>query len=102
MDGRFMQDLQGFRDFCGFPFTVVSGFRCHEHNIAVGGEKDSMHLVGRAADIRFHDGIELYRLIKMAPLYFKGIGLNDGSVHVDNRDNEVAFTYYKNYVKKSV
>lgn len=35
----------------GGAIQVNSGYRCREHNLAVGGVKGSQHLVGEAADI---------------------------------------------------
>lgn len=37
----------------GFPLTVVSGKRCEARNKAVGGAKNSQHVLGRACDLRF-------------------------------------------------
>lgn len=34
------------------PIKIVSGYRCPEHNKAVGGVKNSQHLSGNAADIK--------------------------------------------------
>jgi uncharacterized protein YcbK (DUF882 family) len=35
----------------GEPVAITSGWRCPEHNIAVGGVQGSRHTAGRAADI---------------------------------------------------
>jgi len=35
----------------GFNITIHSGYRCKEHNRAVGGAPRSQHLYGKAADI---------------------------------------------------
>lgn len=101
MDHAFMTLLQHLRDLCKFPFDIESGYRCEKHNAAIGGEEHSLHKLGKACDIRFADGAELYKLIKFAPLFFTGLGVNNGSVHVDSRGGPgIAFTYYKHYVKK--
>lgn len=102
MNSGFMDSLQHYRDLCKIPFIILSGFRCEKENIRVGGESDSRHLVGCAADIRFHDGEEFYKLIKFVPLFFNGFGINNGSIHVDTRPSPpMAWTYYKNYEKKT-
>ena len=36
---------------------ITSGFRCTKNNIAVGGDKNSAHLLGQAADFYFGSGI---------------------------------------------
>lgn len=102
MDLTFMDSLQHFRNLCGFPFQVLSGFRCPKENARVGGEPDSRHLDGLASDIAFHNGDELYKLIKFAPIFFNGLGINNGSVHVDKRNTQTGWTYYKNYEKIKV
>ncbi len=42
--------LQLLRDMWG-PITITSGFRCKEHNKAIGGEHKSQHMLGTATDI---------------------------------------------------
>ena len=43
--------LQPIRDKYGKPIVVTSGFRCEKLNKAVGGVKNSQHVLGEAADI---------------------------------------------------
>lgn len=43
--------LQPLRDYMNRPIIVNSGFRSKEVNKAVGGSKDSGHMLGTAADI---------------------------------------------------
>lgn len=97
MDDYFINKLQYMRDYCGFPFKILSGFRCKDHNTAIGGKPNSQHLNGNAADIVYHNGTELYSLIAAAIRFgMRGIGVNNGTIHVDTRDGAyVAFTYYK-------
>ena len=45
------------------PITVNSGYRCREHNLAVGGVRNSQHLAGEAADICCADNEKLKQLI---------------------------------------
>jgi len=44
--------LQPIRDKYGHAITVTSGYRCPKLNAAVGGVKNSQHLLGEAADIK--------------------------------------------------
>ena len=39
---------------------VVSGYRCKEHNMAVGGATNSQHCLGIAADIQVTDDTGIY------------------------------------------
>lgn len=43
--------LEAIRAERGSPVIVTSGYRCAEHNAAVGGAPRSYHMIGRAADI---------------------------------------------------
>lgn len=72
------------------PITVLSGYRCAEHNRAVGGKADSQHVLGRAADIRV-EGVSLrdlwYAAVAVPLFNAGGVGLYVGGefVHVDVR-----------------
>jgi len=50
-DPRLVAALEDLRRGVRAPIHVLSGCRCLEHNRAVGGAKDSQHLLGTAADI---------------------------------------------------
>ncbi len=87
------QVLEKIREACGGRrVTILSGFRSHAHNQAVGGASKSMHMEGKAADITV-DGmapsdvhaktLELYREAKIA---IGGLGKYSGWVHVDIRE----------------
>ena len=56
------QLLEEIRDAYGHPIVVTSGFRTPLVNSAVGGVPNSLHLVGRAADIRpnLHPSCDYY------------------------------------------
>jgi len=46
-----IQRLQEFRNWYNRPMIINSGYRTPEHNRAVGGATNSMHMKGIAADI---------------------------------------------------
>lgn len=50
--GRLAQLLEQVRKMVGRPITITSGYRCPELNKAVGGQPNSQHMQGCAADIR--------------------------------------------------
>ncbi len=81
-----LSELQRRAD--GRCIDLTCGFRTQRTNRSVGGERDSLHLSGRAADIRI-PGIptsRLYRtLLQMEP---GGVGLyaHQGFCHVDTGD----------------
>jgi hypothetical protein len=48
----------------GAPITATSGFRCQEHNKAVGGKDDSRHKRGMAIDMIADDLDKLERIAR--------------------------------------
>ena len=82
----FMAMLQKARKLAGLPFTIMSGFRCHDHNTMVGGVPDSAHMSGLAADIRARNSLERHSIL--TAIYaagFQRIGIykDRGFIHVD-------------------
>lgn len=67
--------LDPLRELYGKPIIVNSGYRCIKLNKAIGGAKNSQHLVGQASDIRTvqntkESNKELFDLIKNSKLPF--------------------------------
>ena len=88
MNPEFLEKLDKLREACGFPFVITSGYRTEDHNKAVGGEKGSAHLLGRAADIQCN-GIQAYMILTLAAKFgFTGIGVKQSGggryVHLDD------------------
>lgn len=77
------------REEFGRPLKVNSGYRSPEHNEKVGGAKNSMHVLGQAADIAplkkdMKHIADLWRIAKkLNPS--GGVGLYDTFVHLDVR-----------------
>jgi zinc D-Ala-D-Ala carboxypeptidase len=88
LDPLLLVGLEWLRRLVGKAVTINSGYRCGGHNQAVGGEADSQHMEGRAADIAVA-GILPARLKDLAQQipYFMdgGIGLYETFLHVDVR-----------------
>lgn len=80
--------LQELRDTIHVPIGINSGCRCLAHNAAEGGERNSYHLKGLAADIRVPK-MRLYDLYRIVLRFktFKGIGYYPAQrfLHVDLR-----------------
>lgn len=85
MDAAFMAALETARIRAQLPFHVTSGFRCAEHNAAIGGAPHSTHRFGAAADVRARDGATRHILVSSAiRAGMTGIGLYRGGwVHMD-------------------
>lgn len=82
--------LQRMRDDIGKPIVVNSGVRCAKHNAEVGGEPNSYHLKGMAADIRVAD-MKPATVAAVAMRYFRGVGIYRTFVHVDIRRQRTVF-----------
>lgn len=87
--------LESARTACGsHPMTILSGYRSPAHNAAVGGAKASQHMEGRAADITVQGvtPVEVHAMIlqlyRQGAIKIGGLGLYDGWVHVDIRDQD--------------
>lgn len=79
--------LDDVREHFGVPVVITSGHRCAKHNAAVGGAKESQHVLGTAADIKVSGvapkKVQEYLLKKYPSKY--GIGVYPSWVHIDVR-----------------
>ena len=81
-----MDALQALRIAQDRPLRVNSGYRCPEHNVNVGGVKDSFHVKGMAFDISIRGMNESERLKLMDDAIgvgFTGLGFYETFLHVD-------------------
>lgn len=82
--------LEELRRTVGKPLRIVSGYRCPQHNRAVGGAPRSYHVLGQAADIPRGYATEA----QAAAAGFLGIGLSGPwAVHVDVRPTRARWRY---------
>lgn len=82
IDHVLVDRLQQIRDHFGKSVHVNSGFRCPAHNKKVGGNPQSGHLEGMAADIRI-TGVKPAQIAKYAQsIGIARIGLYDCFVHI--------------------
>ena len=88
------ENLQILRDEIGEPIHINSSYRPPDYNKKIGGAKNSQHLTASAADITCKSkspkqlAAIVERLIKEGKLYFGGIGIYPGFIHVDIRKNK--------------
>lgn len=82
--------LQKVREEFGKAIKVTSGYRCLDHNIAIGGATKSSHIDGLAADITpvilNFDDLDLLYEICYNIFDNIGDGRNKGFIHVDVRE----------------
>lgn len=87
-----IEKLQKLRDEYGESITITSGYRCPEHNKAIGGASKSQHILGTAVDIKTKDLDKLYKLCEK---HFTSIGDGrpKGFIHVDLRPDTRRWIY---------
>ena len=85
IDEDAMDKLQALRNKLGRPILVTSAYRSKAHNAAVGGAQESLHLQGKAFDIRMdnHDPGEFE--VAARAVGFTGFGFypKQGFMHID-------------------
>ena len=87
VDTELLRILEVVRSHFDRPITITSGFRCVDHNAAVGGSDRSQHLYGRAADIAV-DGVSPAIVAELADqLGAGGVGTYETFTHIDSRSN---------------
>lgn len=97
MSETLMDKLDELRGLVGHPIYVTSGYRCPEHNRAVGGVDTSQHVLGNAADI-YCDYVTAEKLGELAmQVGFDGIGIyhKEEFVHVDCRNDGRTPNHYR-------
>ncbi len=87
--------LEVIRSHFDKPITVTSGYRSEAHNLRIGGEKNSFHIKGMAADIKIQ-GVSPYVLAKQIEMLIDagkmiqgGIGIYESWVHYDFRGKKI-------------
>lgn len=79
---RLANRLQVIRDLIGKPIRITSGYRTPEHNKKVGGEPNSYHLKGMAADIVI-DGVAPGTVQNYLKNWSGGLGAYPDFTHCD-------------------
>lgn len=95
MDVTFLKQLDELRHRFGYPMSPSSTYRTESYNTAIKGNKNSMHLLGRAADIpyRHYSGEQRIKLIQIAIELGLTVGVRHDIMHFDNRKNQTVFGY---------
>jgi len=85
----FVGKLQDIRDLCKFPLHINSAFRCKSHNKAVGGVKNSSHLLGIAVDISITNDFARLMFIRYSiECGIRRIGIGKTYIHLDTDFNK--------------
>mgnify|MGYP000044741057 FL=1 len=84
IEQSFVDKLTQAREIAGIPFVITSGYRCAEHNKAVGGVAGSAHTTGWAVDISAGTGEQKFKIVKaLIDAGFTRIGVAKTFIHVD-------------------
>ena len=91
------EQLEIIREFADAPIIINSGYRTYAYNKEVGGVDTSMHLLGKAVDIRAV-GVpisslykKIYYLRKQGRIKKGGIGFYSTFIHYDTRGKNVTW-----------
>lgn len=100
--------LTNIRKRYDHPIIIKSGYRCPDHNKAVGGAKASQHMYGRAADFVIK-GMELADCFESIALDYGDLpiglainiskdasmhnGIPRGFIHIDTRGQRARWSY---------
>ncbi|MEX1377795.1 MAG: leucine-rich repeat protein [Eubacteriales bacterium] len=86
IDPALIELIEKIEEEIGKPVYIVSGYRCEEYNKIFGGNKDSEHVHGTAADIWVKDMTidELYEICDILNEN-GGVGKYSDHIHIDTR-----------------
>jgi hypothetical protein len=80
-----LDKLQALRDKLGKPLLLTSAYRSPEHNVKVGGAKNSQHMLGIAFDVRMENQDPQQFEAAARAVGFTGFGYypKQGFMHID-------------------
>jgi len=97
MNPETIQKFEAARIIAGISFKINSGMRCMEHNLSIGGKKDSSHTEGYAGDIKATNSRERFIIVdSLLKAGFKRIGIAKTFIHADDdpiKDECVIWVY---------
>ena len=99
MNSKVVDRLDQARNLAGCPFIIRSGYRCKEHNLAIGGRVGSSHIRGLAVDIAYNGSRQLYQIVNallMVGFCRLGISKTGKFIHADmdiSKDQNVIWQY---------
>ena len=93
MDHDLLESLEEMRLIVGEPLYITSSYRSKDYNDLVGGSSRSQHLTGNAVDISCNNGTLRRKIVENALNVGLTVGVSKTFVHLDNRENQILFTY---------
>ena len=98
---KLAEQLQAIRTISEQPIQINSAYRCAKHNKAIGGVKNSQHVLGKAADIviKDHTAEETFylisELINDGDMLQGGLGSYNTFTHYDIRKTKARWNFTK-------
>lgn len=92
MSKSLIATLEQVRAHFGVSIKINSGYRCPKHNAAIGGAKNSQHMLGTAADIVVSGVAPSTVHAYLDPIHDGGLGSYKSFTHVDARDGRARWT----------
>lgn len=91
MNTDFLLKLDELRERCDISLVINSSYRSVEYNSSVKGSTNSMHLLGRAVDIKCYDSITRLKILKNALELGLTCGIYKTWIHVDDRNGQLVY-----------
>lgn len=89
LDKELVAMLDRARHIAGIPFEITSGYRIGDANGVDNGIKNSAHMNHKAVDLRCHDSVTRFKIIKsLIEVGFRRIGFDALHVHCDNDETK--------------
>lgn len=82
--------LEIVRQMYGSSIKITSGYRCLEHNTAIGGSPGSSHIDGEAVDIACSTSGKRDLLVGFLRTQFTRMGIAKDFIHVDVSKSKVS------------
>lgn len=93
MNTKLLTLLDQLREDVGFALKINSSYRSKKHNEQIGGAKFSKHLTGQAVDISCKSSHDRAIIVGCALRLGLTVGIAKTFVHIDNREEQIMFTY---------
>jgi len=84
------KSLQALRDELDKPINITNAYRSRAHNQAVGGSKNSQHVLGKAADIYVEDYTPK-ELAKVIEGLIEDGKMSEGGIGIYSKNNFVHY-----------
>ena len=93
MDKNLLTQLDELRGLVNEPLKINSSYRSLDYNRSINGSSKSQHLLGKAVDLHCDNGTLRGKIVHHALNLGLTVGVAKTFIHIDNRDNQIVFTY---------